>query len=73
MDIGENAPCALPDQCGGEHAGAWILERGADFPESMTIFSLQTAMQAKAKNAALKCHTRRKKDAALSVQFYRER
>jgi hypothetical protein len=68
LDI-DNTPCGLKDKCSGAHAGIWQLARGEDFPTTMKIPSLQTAMHAKAKHLGIGCHTRKHKT-GLQVQFF---
>ena len=69
MDI-QDFPCALPQRCGAAHAAAWELNRGEDFPDTMTVFNLQSAMHNKARHVGLRCHTRRTRN-NLQVQFFR--
>jgi hypothetical protein len=71
LNTAEDAPCGLDKQCQASHALVWVLHRGSDFPADMTVFSLQTAMHAKAKYLGIKCHTRRIGNLALQVQFFR--
>jgi hypothetical protein len=66
----EDASCAVVPPCSGNHAQAWRLTRGADFPTYMDIHSLQSAIHAKARHAGLRCHTLTTKD-TIQVQFYR--
>lgn len=68
LDI-DGTPCAAPRPCQGVHAKAWQLNQGEDFREEITLFSMQTAMHAKAQYLGLKCHTR-KNGKGIQVQFY---